>query len=235
MFFDPMYFIFLIPGLIMAGWASRKVKKAFRTFSKVRSGSGLSGAQVARLVLDRNDLSDVSIERTEGHLSDHYDPRTKTLRLSPPVYESASLAAIGVATHEAGHAIQHQAGYIPLHFRTLLVPVASFGSSIAWIMISAGFFLAYMGSAMGFGLAKLGVIMFSLAVLFSIITLPVEFNASSRAKKLLSEYGLISADERHGVAAVLDAAALTYVAAAVAAILQLLYWVFRLGLFGGND
>jgi uncharacterized protein len=235
MIFDPVYFVFLIPGMILAGWASMKVKKAFNRYSKVASRAGISGAQTARLILDRNGLTDVGIEMVNGHLSDHYDPRSRTLRLSPQVYNSASLAALGIAAHESGHALQHKTGYAPLQLRTMLVPVASFGSQFAWILIGIGFFLAYTGSALGMGVAKLGVVLFSAAVLFSLITLPVEFNASTRAKAVLSEYGVIAPDEQSGVASVLNAAAMTYVAAAITAMLQLLYWVFRLGLLGGDD
>ncbi|MBN1356148.1 zinc metallopeptidase [bacterium] len=235
MIFDPMYFIFLIPGLLLAVWASFKVKTAYNRFSRIGSTSGLSGAQVARLILDRNGLSNVEIEMTGGHLSDHYDPRKRVLRLSEQVYRSASIAALGIAAHETGHALQHKTGYAPLQLRNLMVPVASFGSNFAWILIMIGLFLAYAGSALGLGIAKLGILLFAVAVLFSIITLPVEFNASSRAKAVLAETGIISVNERQGVSAVLNAAAMTYVAAAVTAILQLLYWVFRMGLLGGDD
>ncbi len=233
MFFDPMYLIFMIPGMLLAGWASMRVKSAFNKYSKVRSFSNMTGAQVARIILDRNGLSDVRVEQVSGFLSDHYDPSSRTLRLSPQVFTSPSIAAQGIAAHEAGHALQHKSGYAPLRLRTALVPVASIGSKLSWILITIGMFMAYSG--MGMGMAKAGVLLFTAAVLFSIVTLPVEFNASSRAKKVLSEYGIIAPAEASGVAAVLDAAALTYVAAAITAMLQLLYFVMRLGLLGGND
>jgi len=197
--------------------------------------SGLTEAQVARAILDRNGLMDIPVEQISGHLSDHYDPQKRRLRLSPQVYDSASLAAQGIAAHEAGHALQHKHGYAFLQMRTLLVPVASLGSRFAWILIMIGVVLAGSGAALGMSLAKVGILLFGAAVLFSIITLPVEFNASSRAKRLLSEYGIVAGSETKGVSAVLDAAALTYVAAAITAVLQLLYFVLRFGLLGGDD
>ncbi len=235
MFFDPLYFIFLIPGFLIAGWASIRVKSAFAKYSKIPSASGLTGAHVARMILDRNGLSDVAVERIGGHLSDHYDPRSRTLRLSPEVYSSNSIAALGIAAHESGHALQHKQGYAPLQLRTLMVPIASLGSNVAWVFIMIGTLLAYSGSVMGLEIAKLGVLLFAGAVAFTIITLPVEFNASSRAKAVLTQYGIISMEEQRGVAAVLNAAAMTYVAAAITAVLQLLYWLVRLGFLGGDD
>ncbi len=229
MIFDPVYLIFMLPGLLLAGWASLKVKTAFARYSQVRSRSGLTGAQVARAILDRNGLLDVPVEPVQGMLTDHYDPRSRTLRLSSQVYHSASIAAQGIAAHEAGHAMQHKTGYAPLSLRTMLVPVASIGSNFAWILITLGIFLASKD------LAVLGVWLFGAAVAFSVITLPVEFNASSRAKQMLSSYGIVAPDESKGVAAVLNAAALTYVAGAVTAVQQLLYWLLRLGFLGGDD
>lgn len=235
MFFDPLYLFLLLPGMALAAWASFKVKNTFNKYSTVGSRSGLTGAQVARMILDRNGLQDVPIELSDGHLSDHYNPQTRSLHLSSPVYRSTSIASLGVAAHEAGHALQHKTQYAPLQLRTLVVPLVSYGSNLSWIFIMIGIFLASAGSAFGFALAKLGVIIFAFGVLFSIITLPVEFNASRRAKDLLQQYAIIGSDEAVGVAAVLNAAAMTYVAAAVTAILQLLYWVIRLGLLGGRD
>jgi len=233
MMFDPLYFIFLIPGILLASWASWKVKAAFGKYSKIPSSSRLTGAQVARLILDRNGLNDVGLERVSGHLSDHYDPSSRTLRLSAQVFDSFSIAAQGIAAHETGHALQHKLNYMPLHLRSALVPIAGFGSRFAWILIMIGIFMASSGA--GLAIAKLGVLLFAATVMFSLVTLPVEFNASSRAKVILSEQGIISGNEMEGINSVLDAAAMTYVAGAVTAIFQLLYFVIRLGLFGGND
>lgn len=235
MIFDPLYIILLLPGLILAGWASFKVRSAFKKYSQIPAASGNTGAQTARIILDRNGLTDVPIEAVSGSLSDHYDPSSRTLRLSPEVFGSRSVAAQGIAAHEAGHAIQHKEGYAPLQLRSALVPIANFGSNFAWILITIGIILASAGSAFGFGMAKFGVLIFGAAVLFTIITLPVEFNASSRAKSQLAQYGLIASNEADGVSAVLNAAAMTYLAAAVTAVLQLLYWLMRLGLLGGRD
>jgi uncharacterized protein len=235
MFFDPLYFIFLIPGFLLAGWASLMVKTSYAKYSRIGSRTGMTGAQAARYILDHNGLPDVDIERTGGKLTDHYDPRTRILRLSPDVYSMSSIAAIGIAAHESGHALQHKAGYAPLQLRSLLVPAASFGSNAAWIFITLGVMMASGGAAFGLNLAKFGLLLFGAAVLFSVVTLPVEFNASSRAKAVLTQYGLVTADEMQGVSTILNAAAMTYVAAAITAILQLLYWVFRLGLLGGRD
>ncbi|MCD4653128.1 zinc metallopeptidase [bacterium] len=233
MMFDPLYIIFLLPGLLLASWASMKVKTAFNKYSRIASNSRLTGAQVARMILNQNGLSDVGIERIAGHLSDHYDPRSRNLRLSPKVYDSFSIAAQGIAAHETGHALQHQAGYAPLKLRSALVPIAGFGSRFAWILIMIGIFMATSGP--GLVIAKFGVILFAATVLFSIITLPVEFNASARAKTVLINQGIVTVQEKQGIDAVLNAAAMTYVAGAVTAIFQLLYFVLRLGLFGGDD
>ncbi|MBN1550926.1 zinc metallopeptidase [bacterium] len=233
--FDPLYLIMLIPGLLIAGWASFKVKAAYNKYSKIRSFSGYSGASIARLILDRNGLNDVAVEQVPGHLSDHYDPRSRTLRLSPQVYQSSSIAALGIAAHEAGHALQHKTQYAPLQLRSFMVPVASFGSNFAWIIMFIGIFMASMGSSAGSTLIMIGVSLFGAAVAFTLVTLPVEFNASTRAKAMLTQYGIVSAEEQKGVSNVLNAAAMTYVAAAVTAVLQLLYWLIRLGLLGGDD
>jgi Predicted Zn-dependent protease len=193
------------------------------------SQSGYSGAKTAFNILKTNGIDDVSIEETTGFLGDHYDPRTKSLRLSPDVYRSNSLAAIGVAAHEAGHALQHAQGYAPLHLRSLLVPVASIGSNLAWPLLFIGFFLQSMM------MVKSGVLLFSGVVLFQLVTLPVEFNASRRALAALRTTGLVSEYEIDGSRKVLTAAAMTYVAAAAAAILQLLYFLLRAGLLGSRD
>lgn len=183
----------------------------------------MTGAQIARHLLDSQGLYDVQIEETQGFLSDHYDPRGRVLRLSPDVYRSPSVAAAGVAAHEMGHALQHAKGYGPLQVRTAIVPAVQFSSSLAPILFIAGFLLGFTS------LAWLGVVLFGLAVVFSLVTLPVEFDASKRAKMLLNQNGLLLVEEAKGVNKVLDAAALTYVAAAIAAIGQLLYYVFLLG------
>lgn len=221
-FFDPFYLILALPGLLLGIWAQARVKGTFNKFSKVRTSSNASGAEIARYLLDSQGLQDVQVEEVQGFLSDHYDPRTRILRLSPDVYRTPSVAAAGVAAHEMGHALQHAVGYGPLQIRSAIVPAVRFGSSLAPILFIIGFLLNFTS------LAWLGVILFGLAVLFSLITLPVEFNASKRAKALLASSGILSPQEVQGVDKVLDAAALTYVAAAVAAIGQLLYYVLLL-------
>jgi Zn-dependent membrane protease YugP len=223
MFFDPYYLLFALPGLLLGLWAQARVRGAFNQYSKVRTARNVTGAEVARSLLDENGLHDVAVEETQGFLSDHYDPRTRVLRLSPDVYRTPSVAAAGVAAHEMGHALQHAAGYAPLQLRSAIVPVAQFGSSLAPILFIIGFLLNFTT------LAWAGVILFAGAVLFTLVTLPVEFDASKRAKALLSSSGIMVGEEIRGVDKVLDAAALTYVAAAVAAIGQLLYYVLLLG------
>ncbi len=209
---------FIIP--IVIGFAVQgHVKRQFRKYSKVRSMRGLSAAQVARDILDKNGLTNVPVEGVRGHMTDHYDPRHKVLRLSEPVYQSTSLAAIGIAAHEAGHALQDANGYAPLKMRSALAPVASFGSQ--WALI-----LAFVGLAIGMlGLFKIGIAFFSFAVLFSIITLPVEFNASKRAMALIKANGYLTQEEEGGAQSVLSAAAMTYVAATLIAVMQLLYMI----------
>jgi len=232
MFFslDPMYWIFVGPAILLALWAQLRVKSAFATYSRVIASRGMTGAQAAARVLDAAGVNDVSIERVDGFLSDHYDPRSKTLRLSSDVYASPSVAAVGIAAHEAGHAIQHAHGYTPLALRSFMVPVAGFGSYLAIPLI-------IIGAAMGaMGLIKAGIVLFGVLVAFQLVTLPVEFNASSRAKIALAQTGVItSREEMDGVQSVLGAAAWTYVAAAISAIVTLLYYLFRLGLLGGRD
>lgn len=231
MFFNPLFYLFALPGLLLGLWAQSRVKGAFNKYSKVRTERGLTGAQIARALLDSQGLYDVIVEETQaGTLSDHYDPRSKTLRLSPEVYRTPSVAAAGVAAHEMGHAVQDDKGYAPLQLRSALVPAASFGSSLAPLIFFAGLMLQMFGiPTIGNSVAWIGVILFGAAVVFTLITLPVEFDASKRAKQLLKTQGvLIGNDEARGVDKVLDAAALTYVAAAVAAVGQLLYYVFIL-------
>lgn len=222
-FFDPTYLLFALPGLLLGLWAQARVRGTFNQYAKVATSRGLTGAQVARQLLDEQGLYDVQVEETQGFLSDHYDPRNRVLRLSPDVYRTPSVAAAGVAAHEMGHALQHADLYAPLQIRSAIVPAVQFGSMLGPILFIIGFLLNFTS------LAWLGVIFFALAVVFSLVTLPVEFDASKRAKKLLAGSGLLFDSEVRGVDKVLDAAALTYVAAAVAAIGQLLYYVMLLG------
>lgn len=226
-FFDPLFLLFALPGLLLGMWAQYRVKSNFKKYSKVGTSRNITGQQVARNLLDANGLYDVAIEETQGTLTDHYDPRSKTLRLSPGVYRSTSIAAAGVAAHEMGHALQDANNYFPLNIRSALVPAAQFGSRFYIWPIIGGLLLNMTQ------LAWLGVILLGATVLFSLITLPVEFDASRRAKKLLVNNGLLFDDEVRGVNKVLDAAALTYVAGAVASLGTLLYYVFRLS--GGRD
>ena len=224
-YFDPTYILVLI-GVLLSLAASYKVKSTFNRYSNVASRSGMSGAQAAETILHANGIYDVTIQRVSGSLTDHYDPRNKTLNLSESVYGSMSVAAIGVAAHECGHAIQHQKEYAPLQIRSSLVPVANFGSGASWFFIIAGLFLSWQP------LVTTGIVLFSLAVLFQLVTLPVEFNASSRAVAALGNLGILGQEELGHTKKVLSAAALTYVASAAAAILQLLRLII---LFGGRD
>jgi len=226
--FDPTYFLFILPGLALSLWASFKTRSAFKKYSKVRAATGLTGAQAASRLLQSAGISDVEIVRTHGHLSDHYNPVTKKLALSEPVYDQPSVAALGVACHEAGHAIQHAQKYAPLWLRSVLVPTANIGSSIGYIVMIAGL---VMGSL---GLFYIGAGLFSMVLLFQVVTLPVEFDASSRAKTLAFANGIVLDSEREGMAKVLNAAALTYVAAAVSTLLTLLYFLMRAGVLGGS-
>lgn len=225
-YYDPTYMLIVISALISL-FAQFLVNSRFSKYSRVRSRSGMTGAQVAERILQSQGIYDVAIQRVSGKLTDHYDPRNKTLNLSDAVYASTSVAAVGVAAHECGHAIQHARGYAPLSFRSALVPVANIGSQLSWLFIILGIFFG--GSHT---LIMIGILMFSAAVLFQLVTLPVEFNASGRALKLLSETGILQKDEVSDTRKVLSAAALTYVAAATTAVLQLLR---LLRLFGGND
>ena len=228
MIFDPMYFLFILPGLALSMWASFRVKSTFNKYSKVRSARGLTGAEAAQELLRGAGIGDVRIVRSHGVLSDHYNPVTRTLALSEPVHDSNSIAAVGVATHEAGHAIQHARNYAPLWVRSALVPTANIGSSIGYFVMLGGLFLASTNMVL------IGAVLFSAVLLFQIVTLPVEFNASSRAKALVVQHGIVTVQERQGVDKVLNAAALTYVAAAVSTLLTLLYFLVRSGLLGGR-
>ncbi|MEE2777709.1 MAG: zinc metallopeptidase [Acidobacteriota bacterium] len=223
-FFDPIYFVFIGPGILLSLWASAKTKSAFNKYSKVRAASGLTGAQAAERLLHSAGIDDVKIVSTKGMLSDHYNPMTKTLALSEPVYGQPSISAIGVACHEAGHAIQHSKRYAPLQLRSAIVPTVGIGTKLGYVAMIAGFFMRSPE------LMLIGVGGIALLLLFQIVTLPVEFDASKRAKKLAWEQGIVLQGERAGVSKVLDAAALTYVAAAVSTALTLLYYVMRLGL-----
>ncbi len=207
--------ILLLPGLLLAGYAQWKVSSAFNKFSQVRTVGGRTGAEVAAELLKRSGIADVTIERVDGTLSDHYDPRTKTLRLSASVYDSNSVAAVGVAAHECGHALQHKEAYAPLSLRSAIVPVAQIGTNAAWIIFFIGFLMHQRY------LIDLGILLFLGYVLFSLVTLPVEFDASRRAVAVLQGQGIVMPSEADGVRSVLNAAALTYVAAAAMAILQL--------------
>lgn len=220
-----LYLIFAMPALLLGLWAQFKIKSAFGKYSQVGTYSGVTGAQAARRMLDSSNLRDVPIEATRGALTDHYDPRTKTLRLSEPVYGTASIAAAGVAAHEAGHALQDATNYGPLKLRGIIIPVVQIGSWIGPIIFMIGLF---MQSTMGTRLAWLGILLFSATAFFSIITLPVEFNASARAKAFLAQSGLVSGEEMVGVNKVLDAAALTYVAGALQSVSTIMYYAFML-------
>lgn len=225
---DPLYLMFMIPALLLAGIASLVTRLTFNKYSRKAASSGMTGAQAASRMLATQGVRDVTIEEVQGFLSDHYDPRTKTLRLSPGVYASQSLAAIGVACHEAGHALQHASSYAPLVLRTTLVPIAQFGSYGSYILIFLGSIMASIG------LIKLGIVLFSVTVVFTLVTLPVEWNATVRAKLLMVSSGIVTRTEQRDAGAVLNAAFLTYLAAALTALLTLLYYLLRSGLFGGR-
>lgn len=221
MFFDPLYFVFALPALLLGLYAQMKVRSSFGRYSKVRAASGISGAQAARRILDAAGLQHVAVERTQGMLSDHYDPRGKVLRLSPDVYDVPSLAAVGVAAHEAGHALQDKTNYAPLQWRSAMVPTVQIGSWLGPIIFLVGLFMA---GAFGTTIAWFGLAIFGATALFALVTLPVEFDASKRARELLVSNGILVPQEVKGASAVLDAAALTYVAAALQAVMTLLYY-----------
>lgn len=214
-FWDPSM-VLLIPAILLSLYAQFKISTAFKQYSGIRSQSGLTGAQAARALLNSNGLYDVRVERIGGQLSDHYDPRTRVISLSNDVYQSTSLSSVAVAAHETGHAIQHASGYFPLQLRSSFVPVANLGSGAGPLLIMVGLFMPSFN-----WLLQIGIFVFAFAVLFQIITLPVEYNASHRALTLLQESNLLRSEEVRGARSVLNAAALTYVAAALAAVLQL--------------
>lgn len=216
--FDPTYVLVLL-GVIICTIASANVKSTFNRFSRQRSMTGMTGAEAARRILNHAGIYDVTIQHVAGDLTDHYNPKQKTLNLSDSVYNATSVAAVGVAAHECGHAIQHQQDYAPLNIRSAIVPAANIGSRLAWPLILIGLFLT---SETGVFFINLGIIAFSLAVLFQLVTLPVEFNASKRALVLLEDCGILGESEIPATKKVLSAAALTYVASAASGILQLL-------------
>lgn len=223
---SPMYWLVLGVGMALAMFAQSRVRSTFAHYSQVRARSGLTGAQVARAILQANAIGDVTVEPVAGTLTDHYDPTSKTLRLSEAVYNSSSVAALGVAAHEVGHAIQHAHRYAPLQFRSLWVPVAGIGSSIGFYVMLIGLGLAATGGAAT--IAWIGVALFAASTVFTLVTLPVEFDASKRALVTLEQSGVLAMDEVGGARKVLNAAALTYVAAAATSLMQLLYWVFQI-------
>lgn len=214
--FDYTYVLVLI-GAVLCMWASYRVNSVYNKYSHIRSASGMTGAEVAQRILDRNGVRDVRVEHVSGNLTDHYDPRTQTVNLSDAVYGSTSVAALGVAAHECGHVMQHESGYMPLKIRTALVPAANLGSQIGLPLVIIGLIFGLSNSFIA-----IGIWIFALAVLFQIVTLPVEFNASHRALVMLEEYGILGTDEVESSRKVLGAAAMTYVAAAASAVLQLL-------------
>ena len=227
-FFDPMYLLFIAPGMLLALWAQFRVQRAYHEASRIPTRSGYSGAEAADAVLAAARVRGVAIEPTDGFLSDHYVPGERVLRLSPGVYQERSLAAVGIAAHEAGHAIQDASRYPLLVVRNGLVPLASVGSTLGLLVMLAGFLLHLTG------LIYVGIAIFSMVVLFQLVNLPVEFDASRRARVALVESGIVTPDEEPVVADVLNAAAWTYVAATLSSVLVLLYYLFRAGVFGGS-
>jgi hypothetical protein len=224
--FDPRLLLFVVPGLLLGLWAQFKIRSAYERASRLRSRRGLTGAMTARMILEAEGVAGVQVEPTPGFLSDHYHPLMRRLRLSERNYSEASLAAVGVAAHEVGHAIQHARHYSPLYLRTALMPLFTVGSVLGQLAMGVGVFLAFYGFAVGQWMLLGGIAGFSLVLLFSLITLPVEFNASRRALRILSEGGYLASDELPAVRGVLNAAALTYVAAAVSVLGTLLQMVF---------
>jgi len=229
------YLLFMLPALLLSLWASWRTRSAFKKYSRVRTLRGLTGAQAARAMLDGAGVRDVSIVAAQGTLTDHYNPLDRTLNLSEEVYGSPSIAAVGVACHEAGHALQHAAGYRPLWLRSALVPTADIGSKVGYFTMMGGLVLLYMTrGATGSGIVLFGALLFSFVLLFQIVTLPVEFDATARAKRQAVEQGIVVMQEREGMDRVLDAAAWTYVAAAISTLSTLLYYLMRAGLLGGR-
>lgn len=218
MFFDPMYFVFALPALLLALYAQWRVRSTYGRYAQVASSTGFTGAEVARRLLDAGGLSHVPVERVPGDLTDHYDPSQKVVRLSDSIYASPSVAALGVTAHEVGHALQDATAYAPMRLRTGLVPVAGIGSNLGYVLFLIGFFVS------SFQLATLGLVLFSGVAVFAAVTLPVELNASNRAMSLLEANGLLAAQDAAPARKVLDAAALTYVAGLAQAVSQVLYF-----------
>jgi len=235
MFLDP-YMLLLIPPMLLALYASNKVRSTFAEYSRYRAASGVTGARAARGILDANGLRDVKIERVSGALTDHYDPRSNVLRLSDPVYGSDSLAAVGVAAHEAGHALQHAGGYVPMRLRQGIWPAAAFGSNLGPVLAMIGILmLLFTRGAYGMLIAEAGVGVFAVATVFTVLTLPVELNASRRALAALSSGGYVTGPERAHAKRVLDAAALTYMAAAFTSVMMLLRFILLLSSFSRRN
>ena len=227
-FWDPTM-VLLIPAMILAMYAQMKVNSTYHHYSQIASQRGMTGADVARYILNKNGLYDIPIERVQGQLSDHYDPRSRVVRLSQGVYDSTSIAALGVAAHEVGHAIQHDTGYMPLYIRNTIIPITQIGSYVSIPLLILGILVSSPR------LVELGILLFTAIVFFQLITLPVEFNASRRAVAVLGDEAILTADELVGTKNVLSAAALTYVAAAVTAVFQLLRLLIISGVLGGRD
>ncbi|MCC8189453.1 MAG: zinc metallopeptidase [Planctomycetes bacterium] len=228
--YDPLYMVVFVVTMGLSLLAQAWITSAFRKYSKVGNSRNMTGAEAARLMLESEGIHDVTINRLQGGmLSDHFDPRRKLINLSPDVYDGRSVAAVGVACHEAGHALQHAQHYAPLALRNLLVVPTGIGSKLAIPLILIGFVFQ------AFGLAKIGVILFGVTFLFQLITLPVEINASVRSRNALISHGIVTGMEAQGVTRVLSAAAFTYIAAAITSLLTLLYWAMRLGLLGGGN
>ncbi len=227
-FWDPTM-VLLIPAMILAMYAQMKVNSTYHRYSQVASKRGMTGADVARYILNKNGLYDIPIERVQGQLSDHYDPRSRVVRLSDGVYDSTSIAALGVAAHEVGHAVQHDTGYMPLYIRNTIIPITQIGSYVSIPLLILGILVSSPR------LVELGILLFAGIVFFQLITLPVEFNASRRAVAVLGDESILTADELAGTKKVLSAAALTYVAAAITAVFQLLRLLIISGVLGGRD
>jgi len=226
MFFDWYYIALVLPAVIFSLWASARVNSTFRKYSEQRIISHMTGSDAARMILDYNGLNNVRIERVSGNLTDHYDPRSGVIRLSDAVYQGSTSAAVGVAAHECGHAIQHAKGYFPLKIRNAIVPITNIGSRLSMPLILIGIFLSYTSSSY-ISIAYIGVACFSLCAIFQLVTLPTEYNASRRAVKALECSGRLTSDELKGSKKVLNAAALTYVAALAVSLMQLLYLLMR--------
>jgi uncharacterized protein len=234
MFFDPLYWLVIGFGMLLSLWASMKTRGTFQKYSEFTTRARMTGADVARAILRDANISGVTVEPVQGALSDHYDPRSKTLHLSEAVYGSTSMSAAGVAAHEVGHAIQHAQDYAPLKFRSAWVPVANLGGGISIFVLIMAALTGGAATVLGSRIAAVGIILFATTTLFTLVTLPVEFDASRRALTMLKRGGYLTPDELAGAKKVLSAAAMTYVAAFVTSALTLLYWAMRLGLLGGR-